>query len=223
MNPPTNPPPENDAPSAPINHDLPQESTTDAQSEGQKGGKDTPAVLFEGDLSPRKQAFLLALVETGGNIARACKVAGVSPVTPYTKQWQEDAVYMEAFRRAKRLGADMLEAEAVRRAHDGVAEPAGWYKGIPGGVVTKYSDVLLIFLLKGAFPEKYRERVEVRGTLAGFDLTRCSDDQLARIVAGEHPFSVLGATAKMLPAPAEPAGMPESPNNPPDSEPTSEA
>ena len=33
-------------------------------------------------------------------------------------------------------------------------------------MVRKYSDVLLIFLLKGLRPERYRERVEVKGSLA---------------------------------------------------------
>ena len=35
--------------------------------------------------------------------------------------------------------------------------------------------------------EKYRERVEVRGTFASIDLNRLSDEQLARISAGEDP------------------------------------
>ena len=49
------------------------------------------------------------------------------------------------------------EDEAVRRAHDGVDEPV-FYQGKACGVVRKYSDTLLIFLLKGRRPEKYRDR-----------------------------------------------------------------
>ncbi len=76
----------------------------------------------------------------------------------------------------------------------------GWYKGKPGGTVRLYSDVLPIFLLKALRPEKYRERVEVRGTLASIDLNRLTDEQLARISAGEHPLSVLaGALERGLP------------------------
>jgi len=34
-----------------------------------------------------------------------------------------------------------------------------YYQGKPCGVVTEYSDTLLIFLMKGAMPEKYKDRV----------------------------------------------------------------
>ena len=64
----------------------------------------------------------------------------------------------------------------------------------------EYSDILLIFLLKAPRPEKYRERVEVRGDLAHIDLTRCSDEQIARIAGGEHPFSVLGTPTESIAA-----------------------
>ncbi len=60
----------------------------------------------------------------------------------------------------------------------------GWYKGEPGGYVQEYSDLLLMFRLKAMRPEKYRDRVEIRGTLASIDLTRRSDEQLARIGGG---------------------------------------
>ena len=56
--------------------------------------------------------------------------------------------------------ADLLEEEARRRAHDGVDEPV-WFQGVQCGTVRKYSDTLLIFLLKGAKPDKYRERSSV--------------------------------------------------------------
>ncbi len=61
-----------------------------------------------------------------------------------------------------------------------------------------------MFLLKGVRPEKYRERVEVRGTLASIDLNRSTDEQLAWISAGEPPWFVLGTpdgpTPALLPA-----------------------
>ena len=55
------------------------------------------------------------------------------------------------------IGADALEDEAVRRAVDGVDEQV-FYQGKACGVVRKYSDTLLIFLLKGRRPERYRDR-----------------------------------------------------------------
>ena len=50
-----------------------------------------------------------------------------------------------------------------------------------------------MFLLKGAAPERYRERYEVGGVLGNVDLDRLSDEQLQRIAVGEHPLSVLGS------------------------------
>ena len=54
------------------------------------------------------------------------------------------------------LGTEALEYEAVRRAYHGVAEPV-FYNGVQCGSVTKYSDKLLMFLLKARNPAKYRE------------------------------------------------------------------
>ncbi len=110
----------------------------------------------------------------------ACEVAKVGRSSHY--RWLEkDPEYREAFELAKEGAADILEAEAYRRAVEGVEKPVGWYKGKPGGTVRLYSDVLLMFLLKALRPEKYRERVEVRGSLASIDLNRLTDEQLARI------------------------------------------
>ena len=64
----------------------------------------------------------------------------------------------------------------------------------------EYLDILLIFLLKALRPEKYRERVEVRGAYASIDLNRLSDEQLARISAGEDPFFVVATPAEPVAA-----------------------
>jgi hypothetical protein len=103
------------------------------------------------------------VVESGGNIVRACRLAKIDGSTPYTKQWKEDVRFQESLELARGMGADMLEAEAIRRAHDGVDEPVGFYKGEASATVKRYSDTLLIFLLKGAKPEKYAERHRFAG------------------------------------------------------------
>ena len=65
-----------------------------------------------------------------------------------------------------------------------------------------------MFRLKALRPEKYRDRVGVRGTFGSIDLTKLSDEQLARISAGEHPFAVLGTPAQPIAAlpPGEESG-----------------
>ncbi len=118
-----------------------------------------------------------------------------------------------ALRQAEEAAADLIEREAIRRAVEGVQKPTGWYQGEPGGFVTEYSDVLTIFLLKGLRPERYKERVEMRGALANLDLNLLPDEAIDRIANGEHVMSVLAsmvprageALPGLLKAPPEPA------------------
>ncbi len=60
---------------------------------------------------------------------------------------------------------------------------------------TKVSDTVLIFLLKGTFPERHAERREVRGLLAKLDLNMLPNTLIQRIAAGEAIESVLAAGA----------------------------
>lgn len=62
--------------------------------------------------------------------------------------------------------ADRLEREAMRRAHEGVRKPV-YQGGKRVGFIQEYCDTLLIFLLKGLRPEKYREWFEHAGTGKG--------------------------------------------------------
>lgn len=106
----------------------------------------------------KKAAMVAALGETG-NVSKACAAADVGRSTHY--EWlRDDPFYAKAASDAMENAADLLEEEARRRAHDGVDEPV-WFQGMQCGTVRKYSDTLLIFLLKGAKPDKYRERTSV--------------------------------------------------------------
>jgi len=119
-------------------------------------------------IEPEKlNAFLDALAEYG-SVRHACDKAGIARVTAYRhREYEPD--FAEAWERAAAIGARALEDEARRRAYEGWEEPAGWHHGEAGGTVRKFSDTLLIFLLKGHYPEKYRERVsaEVGGPGGG--------------------------------------------------------
>lgn len=121
-----------------------------------------------GDIrAPKKRAFLVSLVQAGGNITKACELAKIDPSTPYTRQWKKDEAFQAVLAEAKEMGADHLEGEAIRRAYEGVKEPVGWHKGEPGGYVQRYSDTLMIFLLKGAKKDKYVERHQHTGEGGG--------------------------------------------------------
>jgi hypothetical protein len=148
-----------------------------------------------------KQAAFLGAYRENGNIKLACAAGRVGRSSHY--RWLErDADYAKEFEQAKKDAVDVLEAEARRRAVEGWEEPVGWYKGQAGGSVKRYSDTLLIFLLKGAAPQKYRERMEVSGALKGLDFSVMTDEQLSRIKAGEHPYVVLAQTRAVLGGPS---------------------
>jgi len=55
---------------------------------------------------------------------------------------------------ARETVTDLLEAEARKRAIEGVTEPV-YHQDKVVGTIQKYSDSLLMFLLQAAFPEKY--------------------------------------------------------------------
>lgn len=104
----------------------------------------------------RQETFLAEYAKTG-NISHSARAVGIDRGTHY--KWLDDPKYAVAFGSADAEAGDVLEAEARRRAVEGVDEPAGWYKGEPGGYVRRYSDTLLIFLLKGRKPEVFGDKI----------------------------------------------------------------
>ena len=115
---------------------------------------------------PWKPLFLDTLRRTG-NVRLAANNADVVRQVAYRARDSSDkfrADWDEALEEAREL----LEAEARRRAAIGVDEPV-FYKGQVVGQIRKYSDNLLMFLLKAHWPEKFRENyaVEHRGPGGG--------------------------------------------------------
>lgn len=145
----------------------------------------------EGGKKARQNAFLAVYSETG-NLTAAAQAAGVTRRQHY--EWAEDPEYRKAFNDAQEQATDALEAEARRRAYQGVEEPTGWYQGSPGGYVTRYSDTLLIFLLKGMRPDRYKERSQVETVDADFsDWTAETDLPFIQRLAEGEPFSKVAA------------------------------
>lgn len=106
-------------------------------------------------LAKRKQLFLTELANRA-NVSAAAAAAGVDRATPY--RWREaDSRFAEAWDSAVDVAVDGLEAEAWRRAHIGWDEPV-YQRGEEVGTVRRYSDQLMITLLKGHRPERYKDR-----------------------------------------------------------------
>lgn len=129
---------------------------TDAQRDGpdDKGGR--PA----SNNRLARQCFLSMLSKTG-NTSKACQTSGLTRRQVMTLR-ERDRAFDRAFDDAMNDAADLLEAEAWRRALEGTEQPVlkgGKPVEYPAGkpvVVRRYSDPLLMLLLRGCRPEKFR-------------------------------------------------------------------
>jgi hypothetical protein len=105
------------------------------------------------------QNRFIAELRKRGIVADACKVARLSRSTAYEHK-EADKAFAAQWQAALEDAADVMEGEAFRRAVKGVLEPV-FYQGEEAGTVRRYSDSLLMFLLKGARPVKFRETTKV--------------------------------------------------------------
>lgn len=156
---------------------------------------------FPQQSTPKKRprwakAFIAALSESA-NVRLACAATGIDRKTAYNLR-NSDSTFADEWDTALTDAADLLEAEARRRALSGVQRvkfdrgkpilvpligadglpirgPDGAIEMIPY-VEHEYSDTLLIFLLKGALPEKYRERSETKLTFEPVDWDAVPND-----------------------------------------------
>lgn len=165
--------------------------------------KDSP---FKEIQHPKKRAFLTAYSKTA-NIIRSCEFAKIDRSTQW--HWMRDPDFAKAFETAKAMGCESLEAEAIRRATEGV-QRLKFYEGEPimvpaldksGRPITKngqqvlvpyveheFSDTLLIFLLKGANPSKYREKSDVNvGVNVGVQVVETDDWYGTKAAVGHAP------------------------------------
>ena len=118
----------------------------------------------------------------GSTVTEAATAAGISREAMY-KRLESDADFRRAFEDAVEQGTDVLEAEATRRATDGVEEPVIFqgklcYVGFDAEgkecdpespkcvrkerlTIRKYSDGLMQTMLKGRRPGKFRDNVDI--------------------------------------------------------------
>jgi hypothetical protein len=104
----------------------------------------------------RKHIFLRVLAETA-NSKLACQSAGYRNMAAITRALKNDPSFMEAYKEAAEAAAEFIEAEAVRRAVQGVKK-AVYFKGEIIDYEVVYSDTLLAILLKAAKPDKFADR-----------------------------------------------------------------
>lgn len=109
----------------------------------------------------KRKAFLRLLSETG-NVSHSAAGAATTRDAVY-KRKKNDIKFAEEWDGAVLTATDALEQEARRRAF-GCEEPCVYQGRLTGDHITRYSDILLIFLLKGNNPEKFKDRVESDNT-----------------------------------------------------------
>jgi hypothetical protein len=142
-----------------------------------------------------QQAFLDAY-RLSGNVTEASLATGIHRMTHY-KWLDRDANYKAEFAKADIEATEHMEAEARRRAMIGWDEPV-FQKGqqvmmndgggnlVPARI-RKYSDTLLIFLLKGRNPDKYADRQKTDVDLKTPDSLKIiiGDDPVPGVTSGE--------------------------------------
>ena len=113
-----------------------------------------------------RKAFIAALARSG-NVTAAAEIVGKTRAGAY-KARSTSPTFAKQWDQALEEASDAMELEAKRRAMSGVEEPV-YYQGQEIGRVRKYSDTLLIFLLKAHRPEKFRDNVSVDQRVSGPD------------------------------------------------------
>ena len=151
-------------------------------------------------LGPVNRTRFLEAFAQSGILEEAARVAGVARQSHYV--WLKDPEYQRRFAEANERAAERLEAELHRRLYEGTEETVVYqgevcYQRDEAGnitnkplIVRRKSDILLMFALKGAKPEKYRENVKAdinhTGQLAvthRIELTRLNDAALDQLEA----------------------------------------
>jgi hypothetical protein len=120
---------------------------------GEGGGR-----AFEHLDDVKKRRVLQHYINSGGQVGKSCRLAGISPQTHYN--WlQADPDYKAAYLEAQERSLDVIEQEIIRRGVKGFKEPI-IYQGKITGTVRRYSDNLLMFLAKRRDP-LYRDNPQL--------------------------------------------------------------
>lgn len=113
----------------------------------------------------RKKKFLEVLATNGGNVSNAINVSKLGRRMAY-KQFADDSTFADKWIEALDASNDELLTEARRRGKEGVEEPV-FHNGKEVAKVRKYSDTLLIFMIKQSEAQKkWRQRIIQTGNLA---------------------------------------------------------
>ena len=120
-----------------------------------------------------KRVFLARLAECG-QVLKAGEAAGVDASNLY-KERKRDKEFGQEWEEAIDIAMYGAETELRRRAVEGVDTPI-YQGGKLVDTVKRYSDVLLMFMLKAHNPAKYRDNYRADGDAQGTDFDAWADD-----------------------------------------------
>ena len=142
-----------------------------------------------------RRAVFLALLPHVGTVSEACRLAKLSRET--IARWKrDDPEFATALKEAQDLAFDALEDSMYRRARFGVPVPI-FVKGEKVGERREYDTPAGIFLMKGARPERYRDRVSAEFT--GPTYGELIEASMAREASIAHVPPLVHPTPPMLP------------------------
>jgi len=101
------------------------------------------------------EVFLSTFAQTG-NFMLSCRAANIGRAASYDYLDRDADGFAARYADAEQEACEALEAEAYRRGVQGIDKPIH-FKGQRVDTVREYSDTLLIFLMKGRMPHKYRD------------------------------------------------------------------
>lgn len=173
---------------------------------------------------PKKHAFLAAYVRTA-SVTKAARAARIERQLHY--RWLlDDPEYPKQFEGAQREAAQVLEDEAIRRAHEGTLKPLVYkgrfsYKTRPkkdadGNLVKindrvqmeeygaplairEYSDGMMMFLLRGFLPNKYKENASLELSGPGGGAIPLTDPRLGEL-SDDELETLINVARKLTPA-----------------------
>jgi hypothetical protein len=110
-------------------------------------------------LTPEVREAFISMLGEIPNVTVISKLFGVHPSNVYRMR-EKDESFDNACREAMNQGYDLIEEEARRRAVDGVDEPV-FFQGELVSTQKKYSDKLLLALLKAYKPKKFNPGAKI--------------------------------------------------------------
>lgn len=116
-------------------------------------------------ISMRKRRRFLETLRKTGRVGKSAVAAGYTSSMYLRRLYHADKEFAKEWDEALAVAVDdVLEPEAWERAVNGVEEDI-MFKGEVVNTKVVKSDALLMFLMRGNKPDKYRENVSVSGTI----------------------------------------------------------